>query len=304
MWKLVARMGKSNELRQLKEIAIRTIKNASSGYASRFGAQIFLCKCDEIGLGEYEKWLIYEKKALVQAFVAPYLRLDSESGKAAGKAILSRSSVDGYLGLVKPIIDANLTPVYFGRNPEHFPLVAQFTYKAAGLTGHTIPKPDAIGNLLAKRYAIQKWNKWQDLFLGEYGHAHMILQLADTYFDTHFTSWLNYQDTFNEILFKVFQEFLAKKGAPGAINLTRNGERIKFGVLLNNTPNFKAAYPNLQDDLYKIHRRRNHLPSSHAYDEKTGDKAKPLKKKEQSTLKKYVDDTLKEIITIVEGLGI
>ena len=71
-----------------------------------------------------------------------------------------------------------------------------------------------------------------------------------------------------------------------------------------NDPVFKSVYPDLQDDLSKIHRRRNRLPSSHAYDEKTGDKAKPLKKKEQADLKLYLDDAYKEAIKILEALVI
>jgi retron-type reverse transcriptase len=304
LWKLMARMGKPNELSQLTQLAIDTRKNLNSGHASRLGVYTFFCKCDVVGLGNYEKWLVYEEKSLIQAFVAPQLRLDTESGIAAGKSILSRSSVDSYLGLVKPLIDSNLDVNLFGKNPAEFPIVAQQVYRSAGLTGHVIPKPDAVGNLISKRYVVNKWIKWKELFQNEYQHAHMILKLADSYFETHFTSWLGYQDSFNEILFRVFQEFLAKNKAPGAISLTKNGERIKFGVLLNNFPNFKNTYPNLQDDLLKVHRRRNRLPSSHAYDEKTGDKARPLKKDGRDTLRKYLDDAYNEIIKIVEAIGI
>ena len=116
---------------------------------------------------------------------------------------------------------------------------------------------------------------------------------------------LGHQDTFNEVLFTGFQNFLVNKNAPGIVTrVNKNGAPIiKFGSLINDT-NFKTAYPNLQGDLSKIHKRRNHLPSSHAYDEKTGDKARPLKKNERDTLKKYLDDAYTEIIKIVETIGI
>jgi hypothetical protein len=304
LWKLLARMGTRSELQTLTQLAIDTVKSSNSGHSSRFGTHVFLCQCDKVGLGNYEKWVMYEKSPLVQAFVAPYLRLQSQSGIDAGKLFLSRSLPDTYLGLVKSLIDANLDVSLFGKNPTQFPVVVQQVYKAAGISGHIIPKSDAIGNLISKRYLVKKWDKWEELFQNEYQHAHMILKLADSYFETHFTSWLGYQDSFNEILFRVFQEFLSKRNAPGMISLTKNGERIKFGVLLNNFPDFKNTYPNLQDDLLKVHRRRNRLPSSHAYDEKTGDKAQPLKKKDQDALKKYLDDAYNEIIKIIEAIGI
>jgi len=303
LWKLVARMGKSSELIGLTQLAIETVRNSNSGHASKLGAYIFFCRCDKMGLGNYEKWMMYEKRALVQALATPYMRLDSNSGIATGKIILSRSSVDGYLGLVRPLIDANLDLNLFGKNPAEFPIVAQQVFRNAGVTGHVIPKPDAIGNLISKRYSVGKWNKWSNLLKGEYRHGHMLLKIADSYFDTHFTTWLSHQDTFTEVLFRAFQEFLASKNAPGAISLVdKNSVPIKFGRLLND-PKFKAAYPDLQDDLLKIHGRRNLLPSSHAYDEKTGDKSRPLKKGERDNLKKYLDDAFNQIIKITEGLG-
>ena len=304
LWKLVARMGKNSELNRLTQLAIETVKSSSSGHASRFGAHVFLCRCDNAGLGNYEKWVMYEKRSLVQAFVGPHLRLESDIGIAVAKLFLSRSLVDSYLGLVKPLVDSNLNINSFGKNPADFPLTAQYVYKAAGLTGHDIPKSDAVGILISKRYLVSKWNKWATLFKSEYQHGHMLLKIADLHFGTHFTSWLSHQDTFNEVLFKSLQEFLASKNAPGAISLVgKNGKLIKFGVLIND-PSFKTAYPDLQDDFLKIHRRRNLLPSSHAYDEKTGDKAKPLKKDERDDLKRHLDHAYNEIIKIVEVIGI
>lgn len=304
LWKLLSRMGSISDLSRLTQIAIETVKNSNSGHASRLGAHVFLCQCDNNGLGNYEKWVMYEKRSLVQAFVAPYLRLHSNSGNTAGKLFLSRSTPDSYLGLVRPLVSANLGLSDFEKNPVEFPLVAQYVYRAVGLTGHEIPKSDAIGNLISKRYSIKKWNKWSELFRGEYSHGHMLLKIADSYFETHFTTWLSHQDTFNEVLFKVFQEFLANKNAPGVLSLIdKNGKPIKFGRLINNI-NFKTTYPNLQDDFSKIHKRRNLLPSSHAYDENTGDKARPLKKNEQDILRTYLEDAYNEIIQIVEALGI
>lgn len=303
-WKLIARMGKRNELRRLTQLAIETVKTSSSGHASKFGAYVFLCQCDKVGLGNYEKWIMYEKNPLIQALVAPYIRLSSNSGIQAGKLLLSRSTPDSYLGLVRPLVQEGIDVSLFGNNPAEFPIVAQQVYAVAGVSGHKIILPSAIGNLINKRYSVKKWNKWKDLLQGEYEHAYMELRFADTYFDSHISTWLNYQDAFNEIIFRAFQRFLARKGVPGAIDLiNKKGELIDYGVLLNNSA-FKSNYPILQNDLNKVHKRRNSVPGSHPYDKKTGDKARSLKKKEQTGLKLYLEDAFNEIIKMVESLGL
>jgi hypothetical protein len=106
---------------KLKDQAIDTIKNSSTGFASRVGAQIFLCRCDEMGLGKYDKWLMFEKRALVQAIAAPYLNLRSSSGKDAARSFLSRSTIDSYLGLVNTIIKNDVDLSVFGREPTELP---------------------------------------------------------------------------------------------------------------------------------------------------------------------------------------
>lgn len=304
LWKLVARMGSNAELNRLVQLAIDTVKNPNSGTASKFGVYIFFCQCDKARLGNYEKWIMYEDKSLVQALVAPYLQIDSTSGMETSKKFLSRTLPDVYLGLVRPMIESGMSFQSFGKNPAQFPVVAQQVYNAAGISGHIIPSPDAIGNLITKRYSVKKWNKWKDLLQGEYDHAFMELKFADFHFESHLSSWLNYQDAFNEIVFRSMKIFLANKNAAGAISLVnKNGDRLDYGVLLGNS-NFKLAYPILQDGLQKTHNRRNSVPGSHPYDKKTGNKASPLKKKEQKTLKLYLDNTYNEIIKIVEVLSI
>jgi hypothetical protein len=304
LWKLAARMSSKSELSQLVQLAIDTVRNPNSGTASKFGVYVFLCQCDKVGLGNYEKWIMYEKKSLVQALVAPYLQISTSGGIEACKIFLSRTLSDTYLGLVRPLVESGINLNSFCKNPVQFPVVAQQVYNATGISGHVIPSPDAIGNLIAKRYSVKKWNKWKDLLQGEYDHAFMELKFADLHFESHLSSWLNYQDAFNEIVFRSLQIFLANKSVAGAISLVnKNGDRLDYGVLLGNS-NFKSTFPILQDGLQKTHSRRNSAPGSHPYDKKTGNKASPLKKREQVVLKQYLDNVFDQIIKITEGLGI
>ncbi len=303
LWKLVAKMGNVNDLKRLVRKAINTIKNGNTKNAARIGVQVFLCRCDVSGLGNYQKWIMYENSSLIQAFVAPYLNLKTNSGINAGTQYLSRTSIDSYLGLVKPILNHGVKLSNFNKSVQQFPVVAQHVFKEAGISGHLVSKRDDVNILLKKRYSIRDWDKWKKLLQGEYQYAYRQLKFSDKYFDTHFSSWLSYQDTFNEVVFRAFQNFLRAKKAIGWISLSKGGQLKDYGGLLYNQT-FIKAYPRTQSGLNKTHKRRNRLPNVHPYDKRTGQKAIPLSKREQRNLIPYLEDAINEIIDVVEKLGI
>ena len=304
LWKLVAQMGKISHLKRLITKAIDTVKNGDTRNWTRIGVQIFLCRCDMVGLGDYQKWLMYEKKSLIQALVAPYLNLNASSGVAVGAQYLSRkTSIDSYLGLVKPILKSGIQISSFQKSVQKFPDVAQHVFKEAGISGHFVSKRDDINVLLKKRYNIRNWIKWKKLLQGEYQHAYAQLKFADKYFDAHFSSWLSYQDTFNEIVFRAFQSLLRVNNINGWISLSKGGKLKDYGGLLYNQT-FKNAFPLMQAELNEVHKRRNRLPNVHPYDKRTGKKAIPLRRREQTTLIPSVEDAINEIIDVAENLGI
>ena len=176
-------------------------------------------------------------------------------------------------------------------------------FKEAGINKHFVSRKDDINVLLKKRYNIRDWTKWKKLLQGEYQHAYAQLKFADKYFDAHFSSWLGYQDTFNEIVFRAFQNILRANNIAGWVSLSKGRKLKNYGGLLYNKT-FGNAFPVMQAGLNKVHKRRNRLPTVHPYDKRTGKKAIPLRRSEQIALISSVEDAINEIIDTVENLGI
>ena len=61
-WKILARMCTPNECRQLATRAINAVKSQHCP-ATKIGAYKFLLRCEELGLGSYSKWMMFENQA-------------------------------------------------------------------------------------------------------------------------------------------------------------------------------------------------------------------------------------------------
>jgi retron-type reverse transcriptase len=133
MWKLLARMCNSNELFNLRELAIETIKHSKKGSASKIGAYIFFCKCEQKGIGAYSKWLMYENSAIVQSIVSPYLDLRPSRCRFAVKRFLQRNLPDPSLGLTRELIANNVSIDELGMIKEDLHPIVQNVYYNAGI---------------------------------------------------------------------------------------------------------------------------------------------------------------------------
>lgn len=304
IWKLLARMGSLDELIALKDLAIDTIKYSKKGAAARIGAYAFLCRCESVGLGEYTKWMTWEDVALIQAILAPYLIITPTSDFGVIRQMLSRSIPDPSLALTKNLSDAKIKVDQIGKPKTELLAVIQNVYYVAGiLPGEPRYRADPIGKILAQRYRVSKWNHWKEIFDVDYQHALMILTQSEALFGSHFSAWLSHQDSFNDALFRGFQKMLSRKGESNAIPIhDGNGRLIPYGNLLHHNK-FEKMYPIVAGHLQLVHDRRNLLPSSHPYEQKTGLKAKPLKKSEQRNIVARLGAAYNEIIQITERLN-
>src|SRR5208282_4198234 len=99
------------------------------------------------------------------------------------------------------------------------------------------------------------------------------------------SEWLNYQDSFNNALSLAIQRHLNRLALPGACKtISSSGHLVKYGSMLTSPHPFAAARSRIASAFDACHRRRNRLPSSHPYDERTQTRTKPLGKKEQTAL--------------------
>jgi hypothetical protein len=303
-WKLLARMCTKDECRRLTTTAIIAVKTKNCS-ATRIGAYIFLLRCEELGLGLFSKWMMYEDSALIQAISIQNLLLRPNYGTELATQILLRHLPDPSLGLMKSLFNSQMSIDQFGLQPNTLVQVTRNVYFKAGIIQDgRRRRGDVIGNKLSGRYKILKWDKWHVIFGDEYQHAYSLLNLAESYYKGHRSAWLAQQDAFNDALFRAFQKILASKTVPGAISTTdRSGRLIDYGSLLTDAT-FGSAYPLLADHLNAIHQRRSRLPNAHPYEKRTGKKAIALKTNEQREMAAHCATAYSEIIRIATVLGI
>ena len=303
-WKILARMCTARECRKLTTKAINSVKSKNCS-ATKIGAYKFLLRCEELGLGSYSKWMMYEDLALIQAICARDLELNPNHGtEVASRILLRRIIPDPSLGLLNSLVRSRMRIGQLGQQPANLLQVTSSVYFKAGIIQDgRRTRGDVLGNKLSQRYKIAKWNKWQTLFGGQYQHAYSLLILAESYCKGHRSAWLAQQDAFNDALFRAFQLFLASKGALGAIPTSNAKGLIDYGALINNN-SFKSVYPLLSSHLIAVHSRRSTLPNAHPYEKYSGEKATALKANEQRTMVAHLAAAYAEIIRIVTTLGI
>lgn len=305
MWKLLARMATAEEMQPLTELAINTVKYTKKGSAARSGAYAFLCKCECLEIGNYSKWMIWEKSPILQAVSAPFMEISLSNGLETAKQMLRRSLPDPSLAITRNLIEAGLTLDLIGIPKEKLSTVVQNVYHVSGiLPMKPSRRPDPVGEILHRRYGTVNWGRWNNILGGEYQFALTLLTQAESYYGTHLSPWLGQQDAFNDALFRAFQRVLDFNSAVGAIPVVDpNGRHIDYGYLINQGT-FTTAYPTLAVHLQAVHDRRNKLPSSHPYEKRTGLKAKPLKKAEEREMTARLRYIYSEIVRIVQALGI
>ena len=303
-WKILARMSVIGECKKLTTRAINAVK-AKNGSATRIGAYKFLLRCEELGLGSYSKWMMFEESAIIQAISVQNLYLEPTKGTEVASQVLQRSLPDPSLGLTTSLLKSKMSVVELGHQPDTLLQVTRNVYFKAGIIqdGKRIRR-DVIGNKLSQRYKIPKWNKWQTLFGVEYQHANSLLNLAESAYTGSRSAWLAQQDAFNDALFRAFQLFLSTNSGIGAIPTTdRNGRLLDYGFLIKDNV-FNTRYPVLATHLIAVHSRRSRLPNAHPYEKRTGKKAIALKTTEQRSMVAHLASTYTEIIRITTGIGI
>lgn len=158
---------------------------------------------------------------------------------------------------------------------------------------------ESIQAILENRYNITnifvKWKK----FLGvEYKHANAILYQAETSYNSDRSAWLNYTDSFNDVVTKEFLRTIKIKLTTQQWPLLQNvrGKYIEYGCLLEKSNLMCKTFTGIFDGFRTAHDRRSKTPASHAYDLKTFDKTRPVSLKEQIDLSKLLSSSYDEFI--------
>jgi len=303
-WRLLARLATPQQVRRLCTLAIQDVKDQRQRPAAAIGALTFLCSAQHHGLGAYGRYLRWASHVLIQAIVAPHLPLTPSTATTV-LSLMSRSVPDPGLALTRSFLVGGASPVSFGASPGRLNPVLRLAYEAAGLLPPSALRPrDAISILLSARYRISQWQSWRAFLGSDYAHIHQILVTAEAYFLSQPSTWLVYQDSFNDAVIRVFLDFLSVLGHPAAIpTIAPSGSLIDVGGLLADH-RFSSRLPAIAYNLRDVHTRRNRVPGSHPYDKKTGAKAVPLSRLEQRAFVRQLTQAYASIIAECTRLGI
>lgn len=294
LWKILARMGTQDDFSDLMNLAVQTVRSKKKGNWARIGASAFLCRCENEGLGRLSRWAKFDNEISL-SFVGPYLDLSSPGGREVVEFFFNLSASDPGLSVISNVFNTSKYADDFGLGEDSNPITVN-TYKSINLLEESIePKVNPIGRFVKKHFNLNTWSDWDHLLLDRHHQALVLLVRSMAEFNSNPSNFLSLIDSFNNIVFDSFQAVLHNRSLPGAAKLTnKNGQTKSYGGQLWDK-SFKTTYPNFSKSLGIIHERRNKLPESHPYDQRTGKKTKPLKWGKRFEYKGHQRQVLKNI---------
>lgn len=304
MFHLLAAWVTKVEARRLMPIALDIVKKKDACVAGKWGAMIFLCRAEALGLGSYSKHALTQR-GLVQSLVMSALPATTLFDPTTVAKILKRKAVEPGLVFAVEAIRHKKTFKSLGLKKLVLPSQVLNVFVELGMIPGPHATVDPMEELLHARYRVPKTPVWRAFFGSEYLHALRQLKQAEKLFDMGRSQWLNYQNSFNHAAFLALQEHLNRLGLSGACK-TRNkvGGLIKYGAMLSGTHPFAVHQAVIADAFDSANRRRNKLDSSHPYDEKTGTRNSALTKGEQAVLVTQLKSAFAEIMAICVAHGI
>ncbi|MDP2858851.1 MAG: hypothetical protein Q8P50_12855, partial [Bacillota bacterium] len=300
LWHLLSEIGTDQTIGQLAPLANADLRDAPSAALS-WGALRFLLEAQRRG-GGAAAHRVQHQPDLVQALLVqhipdsgyqpegPVARLLSAGGQAAGACLAAE------------LIARGLTHRDLGLRVSDLDPVVQEVFRALGMVQRRRnAQVDQIGEILTRRFGIPFVPKWRHVFGGEYTHALQILAQAEFVYDASRSSWLQHQDSFNDMLTRSFIDFLSRWGLPGArATVGRNGVRVDFGILLDPNQAFAQSHQQTADALRTAHSRRNQLPASHPYDKGTGAQNRFLSTPEQTAIRARLTLAYQDMATVID----
>lgn len=305
-WHLLAVYLRTKGLRcsnisELLDRAMEIVK-ATDGerFAERLAACHFLCAAEEVGLGEYSRWLLYQN-ALVQALAAGFLPPATPFASGLIEAYLKRSSPEPGLAVCHLLQEEGRSLTDLGIDEGDLAPQVAHALRELGLVATPASKVDAVAEILARRFRLDSAEKsWRLLLGSEYDHALGVLRYAETAFSSGRSVWLQNQNAFNQVVFLALQDHFAATGHSGTVATRRStGTLHDYGITLDPSNAFSSNCPGIADAFRSTNQRRNRIPSSHPYEKRTGARAEPLRKKEQDALVVALSQAFQDLVGLM-----
>jgi len=283
--------------------AIQKLSRSKKEATLRLGLYKFIAKSNPKNL---LKWLAYEEHSFIQMVIAEHIdprQYNTPDYYKLIDRILLRHTYDPCLMIIKELV--------YNFRTDGIEKIKEPKRDDSNVLINTIgthQKIDTIGQIVKNRYLIPYSKMWRKLFSKEYKHANNLLSLADRTFYIDRNSWVGYSDSFNETLIISFIKMLNKKRPthnwPYLIYKKGKSKAQKrdFGVLLDPSNQLSKQYPQIVFGLRNYHKRRRTVPTSHAYESKTGARVKYIRSKEQKDLFRTLKDSYENLINVMNNL--
>lgn len=299
-WHVIARCADIDGMKRGIQIAREDAKRRNNCVILSWGVMHFLMKCEEKGLIKNGNRLKGEHP-ISRSLLAPVFK-DIEFKPGKHGAMLLKGNLMEQLAGAYEMRRRNITLNSLGLRQRNLPDTSRIALKSLGVIYRRSRQDirDRINEDLKSLYGCRDIPAWR-IFLDQddYQHALQILKEAKSCFEISRSSWLVLQDSFNDLIVRRFFTFLESRGENGYSITDKNGNLIKYGVLIRKDNKFSRSYPHIAEWLSKIHDRRNKIPNSHPYNTKGGQKNKWLTKKERWDLVcnvKFAMDAIAEMV--------
>lgn len=304
LWLIASAIGKRFDIRRLLSAANRASRQKYRSISLERGLLPFMVVCARHELHGRSATINRIRKAdgYLQSVVIPYLSDVDFRRNGLVSALLRSPCAEPGLAISAELVSRRLSLRTLGVQPNQ--LAPQVRHALEGL-GLIPQRPadrfDQIGEIMGSRYDIPYWRKWRALFGLQYSHALQLLLSAEAKYDSDKSGWLGWQNSFNDAMFRAIQPRLAAAALPGHSALVdRNGRQIKFGSLLDANKLFARTYPDIAAPLRLANDRRNRIPASHPYDERTGLPTRYLQPKERDRLAGALSAAYRHVINLLD----
>lgn len=260
-WDLLSHFEFDDEYKQfLLNSAINRLNITNHDYSLKLGLYNFLCSADNDLIFKH---LQNENSTLIQMMIMPNIPLIDGACEGLLSTLMNNSNYEpGLIAIRRVITENNLYMLTKIDLPENDPscVIKNCLGKKDDI--------DSIGQILKTTYNIPYCDKWEELLDSEYKHANFLLFYACNSYNVDGNSWINYINTFNEILTRNFILLLNSKRPDikwPKLN-SNNDERIDYGVILDKQTLLYKKYHKIIKPFRELHLRRRITPVSHAYD--------------------------------------
>jgi retron-type reverse transcriptase len=282
-YRRLPKSGATAASRTLTGFAIAIAKDKlCDNFVERWGACHFLSVSEEVTGQHLSRWAKHQPP-LVQSVLAPVLPNGAYSKGEAAEAFLRRHAPEPGLSVCSTLQARELSLSTLGLAIDQLPPQVANTLRELGVIRGRRSRFDPIGEILERRYGTSRNKSWHILLSSEYVHGLGLLKQAEATFDSGRSFWLACQNSFNQTVYLALQRHLAAIGHPGACSTTdKKGQLLKFGVTLDLHGPFSTHCPLIGNCFREMNARRNRLPVSHPYEQKTAARAQHLKAQERN----------------------